>query len=96
MSRYVDAHIDRVPWAELWPDARDDLLWWLERHHVDPNRTPVDVLIELDRATGEWRIEQYCRPVCIGPGGEPERYVIRRVWRAALPWPTRDRATWIR
>ncbi len=87
---------ERVPWDELWPDAKDDLLWWCQRHHIDPLRTPIDVLIEADEATGEWRIEQWHRPVRLGPDGEPVRYVVRRAIRAPLPWPTRDRSTWIR
>lgn len=89
---------ERVPWDELWADARDDLLWWCHVHHIDPQRTPIDPLIEPDETTGEWRIEQYGHRVhhVAGAGAVLERVVVRRVIRAPLPWPTRDEATWVR
>lgn len=85
---------DRVPYHWLYKDECEALHAWVDAHGITHTRVPVDALIELDEATGEWRIEVHAlrdgRPYVEGEGDDAEvvRHVLRRVSRGPLPWPT--------
>lgn len=90
MSGLTEPRADgRVQYFDLTEEERDAVHEWLLLHEVNPHHVPVDGLIELDEATGEWRIEQYDkvdgRRVKL-EGGQAVRIVVRRRWKADLPW----------
>lgn len=85
---------DRVPYEWLYADEREALHAWVDAHGITHTRVPIDALVELDEATGEWRIEVHAlrngRPYVEGEGDDAVavRRVVRRVSRGPLPWPT--------
>jgi hypothetical protein len=84
---------DRVGYAYLTRQERDAIESWLRTHRVDPARTPIAPLIELDPSMGEWRIEQFwlnaSGHACVDETGQDvRRVIVRRRARRPLPWPT--------
>lgn len=83
----------RKPFEHLTPAERDAITAWLIKHNLDPDRTPIDALIEEAPDFGEYRVEQFAP----GPDGgvlvvdgEVVRRVVRRRKRPdtyLVPWP---------
>lgn len=85
--------MSRVEYQFLNPDQRTALERWLRDHDIDPKRTPIDPIIEVDTATGELRIEQFWHDengkMRLDETGENvRRVIVRRRAQRPLPWPT--------
>ena len=84
----------RVHYFALTEEEQDALHEWLYLHDIDPATVPIHGLLELDEATGEWRIERYVLRddgrvrLAIRDGGlpAPVTVAVRRRSRADLPW----------
>jgi hypothetical protein len=84
---------DRIPYPDLFPDERDQILAWLHEHRIDPGRVPDSADLQRDDTTGEWRIPLYWRDehgrMATNPDGETVRMlIVRRRELSPLPWPS--------
>jgi hypothetical protein len=82
----------RVPYPLLTDAEKQAIHDWCSLHNIDHTLVPIEGMIELDPATREWRIETYVKGAngsgirITADGTDAVRIVVRRVWRADLPW----------
>lgn len=83
---------DRFPYEMLSTREKQALHDWCTLHDVDYQTVPIDSPIVLDEETGEWLIEVFKQRDGHSyiEDGEIAREVLRRPWKADLPWPTWD------
>ncbi len=83
---------ERVGYWDLTPEERAAIQEWLAAHRIDPNRTPIDPLLEYDDVHDEWRIEQYKhdergRLLVDETGDGVRRCIVRRRSQSWVSWP---------
>jgi hypothetical protein len=79
----------RVPYMRLTEQEREALHQWCVDHRIDYKQVPIDGLIELDPAMGEWRVEVYRArdgKHFLDVDGDIARAILRRAHKADLPW----------